>query len=238
MLGIFGKPPGGHPVKTRLQTQLSRRDAECLYLACLADTLETAACVVESPTLFLPAGEESQPQALREQLAAVGLASNVWDHLRFGVQVGTDLGERMENALEELLTGEESACLIGSDSPSLEAGKLRRGLELLSGGSDGSAAPDLVLGPTEDGGYYAIGTRRSHPALLRGITWSSSRTLAETRARAEQRGLRVALLEPWTDVDRPEDLPFLRAQITALRTAGDALTARHTETVLRSLNLP
>lgn len=247
MLGIFGKPPGGHPVKTRLQTQLSRRDAERLYLACLADTLETAVRVEDYPTLFLPPGDTTQHQALRDSLVATGLDVDVWEALRLGVQAGDDLGERMEQALADLLDGGDAALLVGSDSPSLAPGKLRRGLELLRGApgwrqaraSDTTrpahAPPDVVLGPTADGGYYAIGVRRTHADLLRDIEWSSPHTLHETRARAEGLGLRVALLEPWTDVDRPEDLPLLRAQITALRTSGDTSTARHTERTLRTL---
>jgi len=45
------------------------------------------------------------------------------------------------------------------------------------------------------------------------------------------------LLEPWTDVDRPEDLAILASQIAALRARGDAMTARHTAEVLAALGI-
>ncbi len=99
------------------------------------------------------------------------------------------------------------------------------------------APPDLVLGPTTDGGYWAIGLRRPYPGLLNGIAWSTERTLADTLARARRRALRVQLLPCWTDVDHPEDLHELARQIRALRERGDTHTARHSELFLRELDI-
>jgi hypothetical protein len=129
------------------------------------------------------------------------------------------------------LSVEPAASLIlGSDSPSLEAGQVLHGLDLLG-------TVDLVLGPAHDGGYYAIGLRRPQPGLLNGIPWSSSRTLAATLEKARHAGLQVATLEPWTDVDRPEDLQVLTEQIARMRAGGDARTATHSESALRDLGL-
>ena len=95
---------------------------------------------------------------------------------------------------------------------------------------------DLVLGPATDGGFWAIGMQKPQPGLLDGVSWSTEHALADTVARARARGLRVELLPTWTDVDRPEDLRTLASQIAALRRSGDALTARHSERILRGMN--
>jgi len=86
------------------------------------------------------------------------------------------------------------------------------------------AKADVVIGPTDDGGYYLIGVGRRQPALFDGIPWSTSATRAATEARARDLGLSVLLLPRWFDVDTPEDLQRLRADLaghaTAPRTAG------------------
>ncbi|MFQ5600056.1 MAG: DUF2064 domain-containing protein [Candidatus Krumholzibacteriia bacterium] len=262
MLGIFAKVVRGEPVKTRLQSVLTRGEAERIYLASLADTLETSVRVVRSPVLLLQGGgDEAAVAELRGLLVALGLDESCWDDLRIGVQRGDDLGERLERAFIELCGGPRGSrptLIVGSDSPSLGPGKLRRGLERLGatagastpaaagsgdpsttvGGGrtqDASASPDVVLGPTADGGYYAIGVRRPFPGLLRGVAWSTEHALEDTRRHAGELGLRVELLEAWSDVDHPEDLHTLARQIAALRSAGDTKKARHTETVLREL---
>jgi len=108
---------------------------------------------------------------------------------------------------------------------------IRRGLEAL-------ITADVVLGPAADGGYWSIGVRTPVPGLLDGIPWSAADTFAATRARAVGLGLQVAVLDAWTDVDRPEDLDVLAQQIAVLRATGDTATARHSERVLRALGIP
>jgi glycosyltransferase A (GT-A) superfamily protein (DUF2064 family) len=283
VLGVFAKVVRGQQVKTRLQAALARPEAERFHVSSLADTLETALRVVEAGVLFLQGGEDSGAVAdLRRRLEAAGLDPALWSRLRLRTQRGADLGERLEAAFEELgghASGSASerrpAFIIGSDSPSLEAGILGRGLELIgirsphnaraSSGAARSArypgeplsetppgevfsvpapgevrrtehsVPDVVLGPTPDGGYWGIGVRRPTPGLLRGVAWSSSRALGDTVERARSMGLGVRLIETWMDVDRPEDLPTLARQIAACRARGDLLTARHSEAALRGM---
>jgi hypothetical protein len=72
---------------------------------------------------------------------------------------------------------------------------------------------DLVLGPSEDGGYYLIGLRAPHPDLFEAIPWSTSRVLPQTIRRAEAKGLRIVRLPSWYDVDTPGDLERLRGEL-------------------------
>jgi hypothetical protein len=114
------------------------------------------------------------------------------------LQAPGDLGARMLAALG----GRTPALILGSDAPTLPPGHLAA--VLLS-------PADVTLGPTQDGGYYAIHARRIHPNMFDGVEWSSGRELAETLAACRACGLSVALGPEWWDVDTPGDLSRLAA---------------------------
>jgi hypothetical protein len=67
----------------------------------------------------------------------------------------------------------------------------------------------VVLGPSDDGGYYLIGLKRAHRSLFREITWSTDRVLRETVERALEMGLEVYMLPRWYDVDTAATLSRL-----------------------------
>jgi glycosyltransferase A (GT-A) superfamily protein (DUF2064 family) len=73
----------------------------------------------------------------------------------------------------------------------------------------------VVLGPSDDGGYYLVGMRTTHAALFEGIAWSTPTVLATTRARARAQALRVGILPGWWDVDTPADLARLQQWLDA-----------------------
>jgi uncharacterized protein len=89
---------------------------------------------------------------------------------------------------------------------------------------------DLVVGPSDDGGYYLIGLRAPRPELFADVPWSSSAVLEVTLTRARGIGLRMRLLPAWFDVDTAGDLRRLRAEMA---TSGDVPT--RTAAFLRSL---
>ena len=68
---------------------------------------------------------------------------------------------------------------------------------------------DLVLGPSEDGGYVLIGMSDSYPEIFDDISWGTSDVLKETILKAEKIGLDYVCLEPLWDVDRADDLARL-----------------------------
>jgi rSAM/selenodomain-associated transferase 1 len=241
LLGVFAKVVRDQRVKTRLQTRLSRQQAEQLYVASLSDVLESCLQVGSQVVLFLQGGDDTGAVAdLRRRLEQIGF--NHWDELQVLRQDGLDLGERLDRAFEALCGPGDSArpCLIvGADHPSLEARMIREGLEKL-GTLDGPAersTPDVVLGPTRDGGYWGIGARRPLPGLLDGVAWSTERTLQDTLERARLLDLRVELLETGIDIDRPEDLQPLAEQIAVLRADGDSRSGRCCEAFLRQLGV-
>lgn len=122
-----------------------------------------------------------------------------WPMNRLRVQMEGDIGARMNHALTQELQSASRVVLIGSDTPSITQGDIKEAFEAL-----GTA--DLVIGPTNDGGYYLIGLASPHQELFTDIAWSSGQELTQTLERAKAHDLRVATLSQKTDVDTLKDL--------------------------------
>ncbi len=121
----------------------------------------------------------------------------------FRLQRGGDLGEKLRHCLEELLSeGFRRAIVMGSDSPTLP-------IERIGDANSALVSADVVLGPSEDGGFYLIGARATDPRMLDGVTWSDDETRAQTVQAVKAVGLSVAELAEWYDVDEPSDLDRL-----------------------------
>jgi len=116
-------------------------------------------------------------------------------------QAGDDLGARMSAAFRELFAaGYLRVILIGSDLPTLPAERLGAADRALRTGAD------VVLGPAEDGGYYLVGLSGSRDAMFSGVSWGAPDVFLQTKAWAEDAGLRVKTVGSWYDVDTPRDL--------------------------------
>lgn len=109
-----------------------------------------------------------------------------------------NIGERMYFALEQAL-GENRpvAAIIGSDAPTLPDSAIANLLNIDA---------DIALGPAEDGGYWGIAARRTHPKMFEGVRWSTAHALEDTEAACRAAGLSVVRGDLWFDVDEPEDL--------------------------------
>lgn len=117
-------------------------------------------------------------------------------------QKGSDLGERMKNALELVFSqGFHHALLIGSDAPDLSDLLIEEALGALED-------YDAVVGPSIDGGYYLIGFTREAfiEEVFRGIAWSTSEVFEETVKILMRANLMVHILPPWRDIDTVDDL--------------------------------
>ncbi|MBI4537066.1 MAG: TIGR04282 family arsenosugar biosynthesis glycosyltransferase [candidate division NC10 bacterium] len=209
--------PGG--VKTRLCPPLVPEQAASLARCFLLDSLAKARGTAGTSTYlaYSPAGAQD---------AFRGLADNAIFRIP---QQGHDLGERMDRLSRRLLgAGHPAVIILGTDTPTLPASILAGAVVGLAGGR-----AELVLGPSEDGGYYLIGLRRPLSELFVGISWGTPTVLAETRERAGRLGLRTTLLPTWYDVDTPPDLARLQAELRMDR----ASTAPHTAAFLQRLTL-
>ncbi|MFB3883145.1 MAG: TIGR04282 family arsenosugar biosynthesis glycosyltransferase [Armatimonadota bacterium] len=211
---VFARSPAPGRTKTRLIPALGPERAAELYRCFLLDTLDAVRGLPAD--VILAAADVQDVAALSDALDAYSLTSELV------VQSGADLGDRITRAAADVLSaGYTAVIVIGTDAPDLPCHLLVQALDLIS-------SHDVVLGPSLDGGYYLIGLRAAEPALFHGVAWSSQTTLSDTIERARGLGLTVALLEPWRDVDTPEDLSALRERLAARTAIGDQVHCRRT----------
>ena len=184
---LFAKAPVPGRVKTRLSGRLGAAAAADFHAACVSDLLEA----------LLGSGLEAGVELHCDT------STDAWDRFRVAtrLQAPGDLGARMREAIRASLDrGRPRVLILGSDVPDLPMAHLE---ELL--GIDA----DVALGPTDDGGYYAIACRRWALRMFDGVEWSSGRELEQTIAACRRCGLSAALGPAWYDVDTPEDLARL-----------------------------
>lgn len=189
----FAKWPEAGRVKTRLMPLLGEQgalEAHITLSLAVLDQLSRSGCEVR---FFWDREIAKAPEAARpvsERLDALGLKQDI--------QQGDALGQRMETAIAQGLEEFEKAVIVGSDCPSVDADYVQQALRALD-------EADVVLGPSDDGGYVLIGARTHLAGMLDNVSWGTDRALAETLARLDKVGLSCAQLSPRWDVDEPGD---------------------------------
>ena len=224
-LFIVARLPIAGQTKTRLGTVIGAEAAAALYRAFLRDLDErfTQAAARDGYDLywFYAAPADLDDAALAAPAPTGGTI------LR---QEGVDFAARLWHGFQTLSRrGYERIVVIGSDSPHLPAAWAAQSFAAL-------ATHDVVIGPALDGAYYLLGQRvHSAPVdLFCGITMSTASVCAETLARAEASGLRVARLPATFDIDERADLERLREALReAPSAAADAAPA--TQALLSAL---
>ena len=199
-LVLFTKAPVPGRVKTRLQPALSPEQAAALHQAFVEDSWETLQCLGrESIRLF---ADIDWPR-FRELAAPAGIS----------LQRGKDLGRRMLHCFKDLHNeGHDRIVIVGSDSPTLPGEYLDQAFDQLD-------KVDAVLGPADDGGYYAVGCRCPRSDMFDRVALSSPQTLQQTETAFRRAGLRSVRLPSWYDIDTPRDL---------VRLAADPRLPKHT----------
>jgi rSAM/selenodomain-associated transferase 1 len=243
-LAVMSKAPQAGRVKTRLVPPLTPEEAAELNKCFLRDT----AAAISSACSRHPVGDASKKQIKRARAShneaatgacgvavytPVGAESAYTDILPAAfsllLQRGDKFGERLYSAVEDLFKcGFDSVCLIDSDSPTVSAENFAEAVELLS-----ATADRVVLGPSDDGGYYLIGVTKPHRQLFEQIDWSTERVLDQTIQRATEIGLEVKLLPIGYDVDDDASLRRLCGELLSHTSREDL--APCTQAFLREL---
>ena len=197
-VAIMAKAPRPGEVKTRLCPPLVASDAAALYRCFLLDKIAAVRALADAQPVLAYTPDEA-----RAEFAALA------PDFLLVPQQGPDLGARLHATLASLLAaGHRGAIAVDSDTPTLPREFLQQAVDCLA-----RPGPDVVLGPTEDGGYYLIGVRATHRALFDGVPWSTSVVLEVTLRQAAAAGLKAVCLPAWFDVDTPEDLRRLQSTL-------------------------
>ena len=193
-LVIMAKAPCAGRVKTRLEPAVPPDALVALYRCLIEDTVALAR------------------QAGGPRIAVVCPCGDGADVARWlDVEVVEQEGDGLAAGLDSvfrLFVGDGCRRVIAfnGDTPHLPPDTLTGAFTLL-------ARHDLVVGPTEDGGYYLVGTTRAHGGLFAADGLGTGGALRALLARAAERGLGVALTEAWYDVDEGSDLARLGLEL-------------------------
>jgi rSAM/selenodomain-associated transferase 1 len=175
---IIAKAPQGGRAKTRLCPPCTPKEAALLAEAALRDTLAAVENTrVDRRVLVLDGDQGPWRPPWLEVIA----------------QRGNGLDERLAAAFED---GGAPAVLIGMDTPQVTSALLEGAIAKLA-----EPGVDAVLGPAQDGGWWAIGLRRPDPAIFLGVPMGTARTASAQVQRLESLGLRWDALPPLRDVD-------------------------------------
>jgi uncharacterized protein len=190
-MGIMIKAPRTGFSKTRLSPPLSQEEAANISRCFLKDTTAAIdALSREDPcmvgiAIYTPVGSEADFAELLPQ------------SFKIIAQREGGFGARLSGATEDLFSvGFSAVCLIDSDSPTLPYHYLCHLSTFLKEPKD-----RIVIGPSLDGGYYALGLRRTHPRIFEDVNWSTDRVYGETIERSKEINLPAITLPAWYDVD-------------------------------------
>jgi rSAM/selenodomain-associated transferase 1 len=200
---IFAKAPVAGQAKTRLIPELGETGAaelaKELILHTIIKTMTRELCSVE--LWCTPDTEHSLFKQLEKKYP-----------LQLKVQQGSDLGQRMANAIKSALSDSNSAILIGTDCPVMTSEYLQHALQELN------KQQPIVFTPAEDGGYTLVGMTKPYPEVFKGVNWGSAEVMSQTRDNLKQLQLTWSELPTLWDVDNPADLQ--RAQKLGLLSQG------------------
>lgn len=204
LLIIFVKAPDPGRVKTRLSPFIPKEAAAKLQAAFMRDILQSTRCLpCERALACAPTTEHSLFHQIKKE-----------ENLRLIPQKGADLGERMHHALKRGFSlGFKKVILLGCDAPTLPIAYIQEAIDHLD-------LKHLVLGPSRDGGYYLLGATPPPPDLFFNIPWGTGTVLKDSLDRLSHTNDPCHLLPYWYDVDRPEDLSFLKRHLTILSKEG------------------
>ena len=190
VLAVMARYPAEGNVKTRLARDLGP-DATCRLYRAFLDDLADKFGAVPRPLIWYYVPESSPfPQLFSRRFSC-------------RPQSGASLQERMLRIFEDLFReGYKRAIVIGSDVPHIPVEAVEEAFGMLN-------SFDVVLRPSEDGGYHLVGLKAVHD-LFCGIPMGTPWVLRDTIARASSMGLSAHCLASSFDVDTPDDVDRLR----------------------------
>ena len=181
---IFLRMPEKGKVKTRLAQIMGDAQALAIYRELTSLTL-------------IAAVDSGLPVYLFYSGGLPGIEDRI-SSFNYHHQIGGNLGEKMLDAFSIVLALHSRAIIIGSDCPLLTGRHIATAGELLD-------EHDLVIGPTDDGGYYLLGCSKLYPELFKDKSWSSDIVFEQTMDSIRKLNLTCADLQKLRDVDTADD---------------------------------
>ncbi len=193
---VFLKYPKLGQVKTRLARDIGKEKAAQIYRL-LADRVTGVVSRFQDEYNVDLYVFYSSPEAEVERLKECFYFPASTCFVR---QEEGDLGYRMLMAFKQVFDlGYERVAIVGTDIPDIKVRHLRALFESLDDRV-------ITVGPSVDGGYYALGMKKPLVDIFSGITFSTKEVLAQTIHAAQNLSLQVHQIEKLRDVDNIADL--------------------------------
>ncbi len=194
-LVVMAKAPRKGFVKTRLAGVSPPCDVVELSECMLHDTLTLAQSLSQVHVAVMCPSEE-----------VADISARLPSGLHVVGQGGKGLAAALASVFRFFVPDFRRVIAFDSDSPHLPRAILESAFGLLD-------TNDLVVGPTEDGGYYLVGASAEHSRLFDAAPLGTSSACDALRAGARALGLSVGMTDAWYDVDVPADLFRLAADL-------------------------
>ena len=116
-------------------------------------------------------------------------------------QIGNTFGERFTNAIQSVFNkGFDNVITVGNDTPHLKVSHINSAYKKLKTNT-------LVLGPSQDGGFYLMGISKEqfNAKQFKTLPWQSSKLRQRITNLLSLKSIKVSLLETLTDIDTFSD---------------------------------
>ncbi len=185
---VFLRAPQSGKVKTRLAARIGDEAALIIYKKLLKHTFHVLQGVDAHLFFFVTENNDSL------QFPFPGYQFSVVK------QSGKDLGHRMKNAFKVVLgAGYKRAIIIGTDNIQLLPHHIKQAFDILY-------EKEVVIGPSNDGGYYLLGMNTFFEEIFEDIEWSTESVYQKSIEIINQKGLTFGILPQLVDLDIYDDL--------------------------------
>jgi len=205
---LFTRIPVPGQTKTRLQSLLSPEECAKLHTCFLMDLRKCLNNTGKDCFVFYtPEGEKKQ------LIQILGLENS------YCLQQGENLGERMANAISDVLGMGYNACiLLGADIPQIQPEDLNEAFDVLKD-------RDIVFGPTLDNGYWLVGMKKCHRAVFQDQIYGYGNVLENTMDSINAEGLKCGFIRSFVDIDEPADILRYKDEISGKGLCKNSNTA-------------
>lgn len=226
---LFTRVPVAGKAKTRLAPTLAPEQCADVQRALIADTVSMLSHLNRDVIVCYAPDHDDQPDGDAIFDAFKSSLQRCYAHptrrLHFVEQRGDTLGARMDAAFEAAFNAGATSCLLmGSDIPNVRVAELNRAFDKL-------ARRDVVLAPSQDGGYWLVGLNQRFPELFADKRYGTDSVFEEAKRTCAEAGRTVAFGPQKLDIDTPSELEWYSLRIKQGDTA-----CRHMAAMLRTLD--
>jgi hypothetical protein len=192
-LAILVRWPEPGQVMPRLSSRLGPEAAAQVYESFIADLAAPTPGAGFDRRLYAL----DRPEAFRARYPEAAVRA----------QRGRSEGRRLRACFEEMLATYPLAVVVGSSLPDLHPRLLESAFEMLE-------RRDVVVGPTDRGGFYLLGMREPRDVFV-GIKWGAGSELVALLRNLERAHLDYGFFPTRRKVETAEDLAALRRRLPA-----------------------